>query len=275
MNSVDAETLLRLTCNAGLSSGDVCYMADKQKILIGGIAGGIGGSLARRLHAAGHTIAGFGRSEESLAQLSEELGDFEYMTCDATDSEAVETTVNDLVGKLGGVDAYVHAIGSIFLKPAHLTQDTDWARTIDLNLNSAFYALRSVIKRMQKQSSGACLFYSTAAAQSGIANHEAIAAAKGGIEAMVRSAASTYSGRNIRVNAIAPSLTDTPLSQPIIGSEQALEISKKMHPLGTIGQKEDVASLSEWLISEQAKFVTGQVYVMDGGLSRIVPKPRV
>jgi NAD(P)-dependent dehydrogenase (short-subunit alcohol dehydrogenase family) len=87
-----------------------------------------------------------------------------------------------------------------------------------------------VAKIMSKQGHGTCLFFSTAAAQTGIANHEAIAAAKGGIEAMVRAAAASYASRGLRINAIAPSLTDTPLSQAIIGSEQALEISKRMHP---------------------------------------------
>ena len=128
---------------------------------------------------------------------------------------------------------------------------------------------------MQKQpGGGTCLFFSTAAAQTGIANHEAIAAAKGGIEAMVRSAAATYAPRGIRINAIAPSLTDTPLAKPIISSEQALQISKRMHPLGDIAHSGDVASLADWLPSESARFVTGQVFVIDGGLSTIVPKPR-
>jgi NAD(P)-dependent dehydrogenase (short-subunit alcohol dehydrogenase family) len=128
---------------------------------------------------------------------------------------------------------------------------------------------------MSKQGHGTCLFFSTAAAKTGIANHEAIAAAKGGIEAMVRAAAASYASRGLRINAIAPSLTDTPLSQAIIGSEQALEISKRMHPTGAIGEASDVASLAAWLHSDQAKFVTGQTFVIDGGISTIVPKPKV
>ena len=127
---------------------------------------------------------------------------------------------------------------------------------------------------MSKQGHGTCLFFSTAAAQTGIANHEAIAAAKGGIEAMVRAAAASYASRGLRINAIAPSLTDTPLSQAIVGSEQALEISKRMHPTGAIGEAPDVASLAAWLHSDQAKFVTGQTFVIDGGISKIVPKPK-
>ena len=90
---------------------------------------------------------------------------------------------------------------------------------------------------------------------------------------MVRSAAASYSTRGIRINAIAPSLTDTPLSQSIVDA-QALEISKRMHPLGSIGHAADIASLAAWIHSENAQFVTGQTFVADGGISSIVPKLR-
>jgi NAD(P)-dependent dehydrogenase (short-subunit alcohol dehydrogenase family) len=69
-------------------------------------------------------------------------------------------------------------------------------------------------------------------------------------------------------------LTDTPLAKPVVGSEQGLEISKRMHPLGQIGDADDIASLAKWLVSDDAKFVTGQTFVVDGGISSIVPKPK-
>ena len=209
----------------------------------------------------------------ALAQLTQSES-ISTAVCDATDPAALKHQLQQFAQEFGQIDSYVHAIGSIFLKPAHLTTPEDWIQTLNLNLSSAFYGLRAATQLMMKQGSGNCLFFSTAAAQIGIANHEAIAAAKGGIEAMVRSAAATYSGRGLRINAIAPSLTDTPLAQPIIGSERALEFSKNMHPLGEIGQADHVASLAEWLICDEARFVTGQTYVVDGGLSTVLPKPR-
>lgn len=245
----------------------------KMNHVIGGITGGIGSALADVLHGEGHNLAGFAQNSQKLEKLSDEIG-CTVRTCDATDSESLTETIEALAKELGSIDCYTHAIGSIYLKSAHLTPDKDWLRTIELNLHSAFYALRAVSKIMSKQGHGSCLFFSTAAAQTGIANHEAIAAAKGGVEAMVRSAAASYSSRGMRVNAIAPSLTDTPLSQPIVGNTQALEISKRMHPLGDIGKADDVASLAAWLHSASAKFATGQTYVLDGGISRIVPKPK-
>ena len=244
-------------------------MGNSKKHIIGGITGGIGQALARDLLNQGHTVAGFSRGGESEA-----LEGASIHKCDATDPEAIESTLQALHDELGGIDCYTHAIGSIFLRPAHLTSPDDWHQTIRQNLDSAFFALRVVSKLMSKQGSGSCLFFSTAAAQTGIANHEAIAAAKGGLEAMVRAAAASYSSRGVRFNAIAPSLTDTPLSKGILGSEQALEISKKMHPLGAITEAGDVASLAAWLHSDAAKFATGQTFVLDGGISTVVPKPK-
>ena len=241
--------------------------------LIGGITGGIGSELALKLDTGGDSVAGYARKAAVGDSFSPQDG-FMLKNCDATDPEALENVINEFQKELGTVDSYTHAIGSIYLRPAHLTPVEDWLQTMQTNLNSAFYALRSVSKIMSKQGHGSCLFFSTAAAQTGIANHEAIAAAKGGIEAMVRAAAASYASRGLRINAIAPSLTDTPLSQAIVGSEQALEISKRMHPTGAIGQAYDVASLAAWLHSDQAKFVTGQTFVIDGGISKIVPKPK-
>ena len=199
--------------------------------LIGGITGGIGSELAVKLGAEGDCVAGYARKAADGDSFSPQ-DEFMLKTCDATDPDALETVINEFQKDLGSIDSYTHAIGSIYLRPAHLTPVEDWLQTIQTNLSSAFYALRSVTKIMSKQGHGSCLFFSTAAAQTGIANHEAIAAAKGGIEAMVRAAAASYASRGLRINAIAPSLTDTPLSQAIVGSEQALEISKRMHPTG-------------------------------------------
>ena len=241
--------------------------------LIGGITGGIGSELAVKLSAAGDSVAGYARKAAVGDYFSPRYG-FMLKNCDATDPEALETVIKEFHDELGSIDSYTHAIGSIYLRPAHLTPVEDWFQTIQKNLSSAFYALRTLTRIMSKQGHGSCLFFSTAAAQAGIANHEAIAAAKGGIEAMVRAAAASYASRGLRINAIAPSLTDTPLSQALVGSEQALEISKRMHPIGAIGEASDVASLATWLHSNQAKFVTGQTFVIDGGISKIVPRPK-
>ena len=88
-------------------------------------------------------------------------------------------------------------------------------------------------------------------------------------------AAATYAPRGLRINAIAPSLTDTPLAGPMTSNPKMLEISKRMHPLGDIARPDDIASLAEWLLSANARFVTGQIFTIDGGISTIVPKPKM
>ena len=245
----------------------------KRVFVIGGITGGIGQALAARLLKSGHVVAGFARDVDRLNALKHSY-DCDLLPCDASQPAALKAVLSQWYEHYGRIDGYVHAIGSILLKPAHLTSPEAWIQTIDTNLNTAFYALSHCTKFMSRQGEGSCLFFSTAAAQVGLANHEAIAAAKGGIEAMVRSAAATYSNRGVRINAIAPSLTDTPLAQAIVGNAQSLKISQQMHPLGRIGHPVEVASLAEWLLSDHGSFVTGQTYVVDGGLSTIVPKPR-
>lgn len=238
--------------------------ASPKTILIGGINGGIGSALARQLEAQGDTAVGFSRS-----------GTNNTPTCDATDAHALAAHCKQVASAYSHIDAYVHAIGSIYLKPAHLTSVDDWLAVMNQNLNSAFYALRAMLPILQKQGGGRILFFSSVAAQIGLANHEAIAAAKGGLEAMIRTAAATYAPRGIRINAIAPSLTDTPLSNAITSNQQALKISQQMHPLGALNTADQVASLATWLLSDSAQQVTGQVFVMDGGLSSIVPKPKL
>ena len=236
-------------------------------MVIGGMSGGIGSKLAEQLSNAGATVTGFSRSG-----VPSDFGT--TAQCDATDSAQLDNYFDGVVAQHGKIDGYAHALGSIFLKPAHLTTPDDWLATLQQNLSSGFYALRALTKRMQGTGYGNIVFFSSVAAQVGISNHETIAAAKGGLEAMVRSAAATYAGRGLRINAIAPSLTDTPMAQPLLASEPARQHSRKMHPLGEIATAEDVASLAKWLLSDTAKMVTGQTYVMDGGLSAIVPKPR-
>ncbi|OYY82874.1 MAG: hypothetical protein B7Y34_02265 [Methylophilales bacterium 16-45-9] len=118
---------------------------------------------------------------------------------------------------------------------------------------------------------GSAVFVSSAAARIGTQNHEAIAAAKGGLEAMVRGAAATYASANIRINAVAPGILDTAASASILSSDIMRDMAAKQYPLKGIGNAEDVADLMAWLLSENATRVTGQVWSVDGGFSSIRP----
>lgn len=249
---------------------------NQQTILIGGLNSAVGGHVARLLHAKGFRVGGFARDEKKLSKLQDDLGDDLWTrTLDATDAAAIDGFFDDAVNELGTIDGYLHAVGSIFIKAPHLMKDEEWNETLQLNLTSAFYALRAGVKRMQKQKSGGCMvFVSTVAARVGVANHEAIAAAKGGLEAMVRSAASSYVSRSLRFNAVAPALMDTPMAQPIVGHDTGRQISEKMNPLGRIGDPAEVASLIAWMLSPEARWMTGQIVSLDGGMSTVLPKPK-
>ena len=244
-------------------------------VLIAGVTGGIGSALARRLAAAGAAVAGYARDEARLAALAAELPGLFTVVADATQPAAVEAAVAATVARFGRLDAYVHAVGSILIKPAHQTRPEEWLRVLDLNLNSAFYGLRAALGPMQTQGGGSIVLVSSVAAQAGLPAHEAIAAAKGGIDGLVGAAAASYAPRNIRVNAVAPGLVDTPLAAPLLASEAARAFSEKMHPLGRIGRPDQVASLIAWLLTPDADWVTGQIYSIDGGLAHLRPRPKV
>lgn len=247
----------------------------RQRVFIGGIGGGIGSSVMHDLLSAGATVGGFGRPSEQWASFRESQSEAaDLYDAEATDSEAVSAAISAFVKKHDGLDAYVHAIGNVFLKPLHMIRDEEWDEVIRTNLNSAFYAARAALKPMRKQKSGVLVFFSSVAVQAGIANHEGIAAAKGGVEGLVRSIASTYCSMGIRANAVAPGLVRTGATSGLTGSEQALRISERMHPLGRIGEADEVASLVSWLISPRASWMTGQVIAHDGGMGTVVPKPR-
>lgn len=195
-------------------------------------------------------------------------------SADMTKSDAVDSAFAAVAGQYEQLDAYIHAVGSVFLKAAHLTSDEELYTVLSTNLLSAFYSLRSAVKIMRRRKAGSLVYFSSVAAQIGLSQHEAIAAAKGGIDGMVRSAAATYAPLGIRINAVAPGLVETQATAALTGNANARELSERMHPLGRLGQPDEVASLVSWLVSEEASWVTGQIWSMDGGMGAIVPKPR-
>ena len=180
--------------------------------------------------------------------------------------DSVRELFEDLKSKIDRLDALVNCLGSIFLKPAHLTKTDDFDDVLDINLRSSFFLIREAIP-MMKKNGGNMLFFSSAASNIGLAKHEAIAAAKGGLEGLVRSTAATYSKNNIRVNAIALGMVESNLSSKIISNPMSLEISKKMHSLGRIGSPDSVSKIAKQLIIDENSWITGSIINLDGGLA--------
>lgn len=236
-----------------------------RRVLVIGAAGGIGSALVRRLVASGGKVYLAGRDASRLETLATELG-MPWGTVEATDPDAIDGVADRAVAELGGLDGLVNCAGSILLKPAHLTSTADWQTTIATNLTSAFGCVRAA-GRLMKGEGGSVVLVSSAAARVGLANHEAIAAAKAGIIGLVLSAAATYAKQKVRFNAVAPGLVRTPLSKGLLSSELAEKASVGMHPLGRLGEPDEVAAAIQWFLDPAQGWITGQVLGIDGGLA--------
>jgi NAD(P)-dependent dehydrogenase (short-subunit alcohol dehydrogenase family) len=205
-----------------------------------------------------------GRNEEKLQALALALGSEHVVPVDATNFDALDAAVQ----RFAPLDAMVNCAGSLLLKPAHLTTEREYQETIAASLTTAFAAVRAGAKAMMS-TGGSIVLCATAAARAGFANHEAIAAAKGGVMSLTLAAAASYGPRNIRVNCVAPGLVDTPLTARITQNEAARKGSEAMHVLGRLGKPEDVASAIAWLVDPANSWITGQVIGVDGGLGTV------
>lgn len=232
-----------------------------------GATGGVGSALCERLAASGAQLVLGGRDAERLEQLAQTTGSHPF-TLDATAPAQVEACVQAAVERYGHIDGIANCVGSLLLKPAHLTSDDEWAATLAANLTSAFAVVRAGARAMMR-TGGSIVLVSSAAARTGLANHEAIAAAKSGVIGLTLAAAASYGPRGIRVNCVAPGLVRTPMTARLTASEASLKASAAMHVLGRIGEPAEVAAALAWLLDPEQGWVTGQVLGVDGGLGSV------
>src|SRR6056297_4170687 len=230
-------------------------------IIILGAHGGIGEALARRLADQGHELFLTARDEASISDLGEELG-AKTASLDVMDTDAIAEVISN-ADEGDGIAGLAYCAGSIVLKPLKSASADDFLDTFRLNTLGAALAVKA-LQGPLKKTGGSVVLFSTVAVQQGFSTHSVISAAKGGVEGLTRALAAELAP-DIRVNAIAPSITDTGIAQKLLSSEQMAKGLAAMHPLGRYGKPEDIAAMADMLLGSDSGWITGQVFPVDGG----------
>ena len=234
------------------------------KYLIFGATGSIGSSLAEQLNASNQEVHLVARNEDELKTLSGNIG-CSYSVADVLDEGFIESIKADVSEH--SIKGVAYCVGSIDLKPLKRVSESDLHNCMKLNLYSAI----EVIKGFQdalKKSSGSIVLFSSVAAQKGFTNHTIIASAKAAIEGLTVTLAAEFAPY-IRVNCIAPSLTNSKISQSMLKSPVVAEALAKAHPLKRLGEGKDSASIAKFLLSDESSWMTGQIIAVDGGRSSL------
>lgn len=205
------------------------------------------------------------------AQLREACANLFLYSKSGNGTRAIDITQDfeQLPGLPEVIDGVVYCPGTIQLKPFHRLSIADFKHEMEVNFFGAVRVLQACLKGLKKSGSPSVVLYSTVAVQTGMGFHAGIASSKGAIEGLTRSLAAEWAPSKIRVNAIAPSLTETPLAAALLGTPEKKEASDKRHPLGRIGTPEDIAEATVFLLSEKSSWMTGQILHLDGGMSNL------
>jgi len=232
---------------------------DKKNIFIVGGSSGIGLKLVKVLSDNHHEIYVGSRTADTLAEIPGVQHIPLDVTAETLDLETLPETLQGLV----------YCPGTIVLKPFQRLTIDDFKEDFNINLLGAVKVIQGCIKQLKKSQTGASIvLFSTVAVKTGMAFHASVASAKAAVEGLTRSLAAEFAPR-IRVNAIAPSLTDTPLAQNLLASEEKRKASADRHPLKRVGRPQEIAGSAAHLLSDAGSWITGQVVPIDGGMSSL------
>ncbi|MBA4335829.1 MAG: beta-ketoacyl-ACP reductase [Methylobacterium sp.] len=239
-----------------------------KKALVTGATGGLGGAIARRLHAQGATVALSGTRAEALEALAAELGERAVVTpCNLADKDSVEALVPAAEEKLGGLDILVNNAGvtkdNLFLR----LKDEDWDSVIAINLTAAFRLSRAAVKSMMRRRYGRIISIGSVVGTTGNPGQGNYAASKAGLIGMSKALAAEVASRNITVNVVAPGFIESPMTQAL--NEKQREGILADVPMGRLGSGDDVAAAVAYLASTEAGYVTGQTLHINGGMTMI------
>ena len=231
-------------------------MQDKN-ILIVGASSGIGAALAQSLNLKGANLYTASRTEGETPSVL-------HINFDAqTPDYQGFTQLPDVI------HGFVYAPGTINLKPFGRISMDDFKNDFQINVLGAIGILQAILPKMKRADGASVVLFSTVAVQTGMGFHSSIAASKGAIEGLTRSLAAEFAMQKIRVNCIAPSLTDTPLAKQLLATDEKKEASNRRHPMGRYGTSQDIANAALFLLGEESSWVTGQILGIDGGMGSL------
>ena len=229
-----------------------------KNIFIVGASSGIGHALAESLQAQGVTLFTAGRTQPEGIQST-------HMMWDVTQTPAADA-LTQLPDTLHGI---VYCPGTINLKPFQRLTIEDYRNDLEVNVLGAVATIHACYAAIKKSKSGSIVLFSTVAAKLGMGMHSSVSVAKSAVEGLTKSLAAELAPFNVRVNAVAPSLTDTPMAQFLLADDTKRDAANKRHPLSRYGSPQDIASMAAYLLSDQAAWITGQVIGVDGGMGTL------